>query len=59
MRKVTICSMLSKKGVKMALGYPAKHRTPSLDDNTWTYWRDRYRTTVIIFNSKGKVKEIR
>jgi hypothetical protein len=50
---------MSKKGVKMALGYPAKHRTPSLDNNTWIYWKDRYRTTVITFNSKGKVTEIR
>jgi hypothetical protein len=50
---------MSKKGVRMALGYPAKHRTPSLEDNSWTYWKDRYRTTVITFNSKGKVSAIR
>jgi hypothetical protein len=50
---------MSKKGVQMALGYPASHRTPSLKDNVWTYWQDRYRTKVIVFNTKGKVVEIR
>ncbi|MEJ2199675.1 MAG: hypothetical protein P8X63_01465, partial [Desulfuromonadaceae bacterium] len=33
---------MSKKGIMMALGYPAAHKTPSLDDNTWTYWKDRF-----------------
>ena len=50
---------MSKKGVQMAFGYPASHRTPSLKDNTWTYWKDRHRTTVIVFDSKGKVVSIR
>lgn len=50
---------MSKKGIQMAFGYPASHRTPSLKDNTWTFWKDRYRTTVIVFNSAGKVVEIR
>jgi len=28
---------MTKQGVMIALGYPAKHRTPSLDGNTWAY----------------------
>jgi hypothetical protein len=50
---------MSKKGVQMAFGYPATHRTPSLEDNNWTYWRNRFQTTVITFDSKGKVIGIR
>ncbi|MCP4691575.1 MAG: hypothetical protein GY859_26250, partial [Desulfobacterales bacterium] len=32
---------MSKKGVRIALGYPSRHRTPSLDANTWVYWKNR------------------
>ena len=50
---------MSKKGVQIAFGYPATHRTPSLEDNNWTYWRNRFNTTVITFDDKGKVVDIR
>ena len=50
---------MSKKGVRIALGYPAAHRTPSLENNEWVYWRNRFRTKVIEFDTEGKVKEIR
>lgn len=50
---------MSKKGVRIALGYPAVHRTPSLENNSWIYWRNRFRTKVIEFDREGKVKEIR
>jgi hypothetical protein len=50
---------MSKKGVRIALGYPAAHRTPSLDNNTWVYWRNRFTTKVIEFDTRGKVKKIR
>ena len=50
---------MSKKGVRIALGYPAAHRTPSLENNEWVYWRNRFRTNVIEFDTEGKVKEIR
>ena len=49
---------MTKKGVRMALGYPAKHKTPSLKSNTWTYWRDRFRMRLVTFNSKGRVIRI-
>ncbi len=49
---------MTKKGVRMALGYPAKHMTPSLKNNQWTYWRDRFRMRVVKFNSKGRVIKI-
>ena len=50
---------MSKKGVRIALGYPAAHRTPSLENNSWVYWRNRFRTKVIEFDTEGKVKKIR
>ena len=50
---------MTKDGVRMALGYPAKHRTPSLDSNTWIYWRNRFRTMAVEFSSDGKVTLIR
>jgi hypothetical protein len=50
---------MSKKGVRIALGYPAAHRTPSLENNSWIYWRNRFRTKVIEFDTEGKVKKVR
>lgn len=50
---------MSKEGVRIALGYPARHRTPSLDSNTWIYWKNRRATTAIEFGGNGKVKNIR
>ena len=49
---------MSREGVKIALGYPAKHRTPSLDDNHWTYWRGRHDTYTVEFDADGKVTRI-
>lgn len=49
---------MSKQGVMIALGYPAKHMTPSLDDNRWTYWKGRHDTYVVEFDGSGKVANI-
>jgi hypothetical protein len=49
---------MSKDGVRIALGYPAAHRTPSLDADTWTYWRNRHRWMQIHFDGNGKVIRI-
>ena len=49
---------MSKDGVMVAWGYPAKHRTPSLEDNTWTFWQDRFRTVQVNFGADGKVTNI-
>ena len=50
---------LSKAGIKIALGYPATHRTPSLENNSWVYWQNRWKTKVIEFDTEGKVNNIR
>lgn len=50
---------MTKQGVRVALGYPAVHRTPSLEDNTWIYWRNRFQTIAVEFDNSGKVTQIR
>jgi hypothetical protein len=50
---------MSKNGVRIALGYPARHRTQSLDSNAWVYWRGRFGTLTIYFDNTGKVEGIR
>ncbi len=49
---------MTKQGVLTALGYPAAHRTPSLDENSWTYWRDRFRTIRVEFDQNGRVAKV-
>jgi len=50
---------MTKEGVRIALGYPAKHRTVSLEENTWIYWVNRFTTTAVEFDDTGKVIQIR
>ncbi|RTZ99267.1 MAG: hypothetical protein DSY90_01600 [Deltaproteobacteria bacterium] len=50
---------MTKTGVKIALGYPATHQTPSLEENIWIYWKDRWRRSAVTFNEKGKVISVR
>jgi hypothetical protein len=49
---------MTKQGVMIALGYPAKHRTPSTDLNTWIYWRGRFNVLTVNFGQDGKVASI-
>ena len=32
---------MSKDAVLMAYGYPPDHKTPKLEDDTWSYWLGR------------------
>lgn len=49
---------MTKEGVRIALGYPAVHGTPSLDNNTWRYWTNRWKSMLVEFDSSGKVVKI-
>ena len=40
---------MSKKAVIMSYGYPPEHRTPSLDNNDWTYWMNKRESKKICF----------
>lgn len=46
---------MTRKGVMIALGYPAAHRTPSLDTNEWIYWTNRFGTIAVLFDENGIV----
>lgn len=48
---------MTKDGVRMALGYPAPHKTPSLTDDVWTYWRTRWVFFTVTFKN-GKVVQV-
>jgi hypothetical protein len=50
---------MTKEGVRMALGYPAVHQTPSLEENAWTYWKNRYKTITVDFFGDGTVRRLR
>lgn len=54
----TVTDGMSKDGVKTAWGYPARHRTPSLAENRWTYWRNRFATIAVEFED-GKVVNVK
>jgi len=45
---------MTKKAVIVAYGYPPEHKTPSMNDNIWTYWLNRMKSTVIYFDDDGK-----
>lgn len=49
---------MTKQGVLAALGYPAAHKTPSLDENAWIYWKDRFRTLRVEFSPSGTVSQV-
>ncbi len=49
---------MSKKGVLAALGYPARHKTPSLKNRFWVYWKNKWMTRMIKFNNSGKVTSV-
>jgi hypothetical protein len=49
---------MSKEAVLMAYGYPPTIRTPNIESNIWTYWKNRWVTQIIRFDDKGKVSDI-
>jgi hypothetical protein len=48
---------MSKEGVTFAIGYPPMHRTPSLQSDVWTFWRNRWATMQVVFED-GKVSRV-
>ncbi len=54
----TVYTGMTKNGVLTALGYPARHRTPSLENSTWVYWRNRFMTMSVNFDADGTVRSI-
>ena len=50
---------MTRDGVLFALGRPPIHANPDLNAPEWRYWRNRFATMAIEFDSKGKVTNIR
>jgi hypothetical protein len=48
---------MSKRGVVLALGYPPRHVTPSLDADRWVYWRNRMNRIAVLFQD-GRVSGV-
>jgi hypothetical protein len=49
---------MTKQGVMIALGYPAKHLTASLEQNRWFYWKGRHHKYAVEFDDTGVVVSI-
>ncbi len=49
---------MSKQGVTIALGYPAVHQTPSLEERRWVYWKGRHNSYAVEFDENGKVVSV-
>lgn len=49
---------MTKPGVILAIGYPPEHATPTLESNSWMYWKARFGKRQIQFTD-GKVTGIR
>ncbi len=49
---------MSKDAVIKAIGYPPKHQTPSLDRDSWRYWKNRFGTFLVNFKD-GKVESLK
>ena len=47
---------MSKQAVIVSIGYPPKHKTPSLESDSWRYWRHRYNTIVVEFDNDTVVR---
>ena len=41
---------MTKQDVLLALGYPPAHRTPSIEQPIWTYWRNRWDVFMVYFD---------
>jgi len=49
---------MSRKAVLMAYGYPPRHRTRSIDEDTWSYWNNRLFRMEVRFGKDGRVQQI-
>jgi len=51
MRAGQVSPGMTKEQVIKVFGYPSPHRTPSLDADSWIYWRTRTSTVRIFFKN--------
>ncbi|MCM8532685.1 MAG: hypothetical protein NE330_16075 [Lentisphaeraceae bacterium] len=48
---------MTKSEVIKAIGYPPSHVTPSTDESTWVYWKNRFNRMKVVFEN-GKVSKL-
>lgn len=50
---------MTKKEVLLAYGYPPAHKTPSIENNSWTYWKTRWNKMIVNFqdNKVSRIKD--
>jgi len=53
-RRSAVVEGMTKEEVILSYGYPAEHRSPSLRDNTWTYWNNRFKNKQICFDEEER-----
>lgn len=49
---------MTKEQVIMAVGYPMANETTSLDEDLWRYWISSFGPYQVLWDGKGRVKEI-
>jgi hypothetical protein len=49
-KQATVTKGMSKEAVKLSIGVPPSHKTPSLDSATWLYWKTKFDTFKVIFD---------
>ena len=49
---------MTREQVLMALCRPPAHATPSLDLNSWTYWRSTFDRYYVVFGADGTVSQL-
>lgn len=49
---------MSRAAVILGRGYPPAHATPSLENNRWRYWKNRWATMYVEFGEDGKVSNL-
>jgi hypothetical protein len=54
----TVEKGMSKKAVKVAIGYPPITRTSSLAADAWVYWRNRFNTFIVNFKNDKVTKVV-
>ena len=45
---------MRREAVLITRGYPPSHYTPSLDENTWYYWENRFVKEAVRFDTDGR-----
>lgn len=57
-KRGTVAVGMRKVAVLKAMGFPPRHKTPTLSMDQWRYWKNRYNTILVSFEN-DKVVTIR